>query len=664
MQASLASTTCVGCGKEFVPSVPDQPTCDDCAGLAMPEEQPTALHDSVVGGFKLVHKLGGGRFSTSWLAEPPGGGGVVLKLLRAYAPDAQTVQRFLEEARRVAAAGFVQHPGIARVIDAGVQLSSALFLVYESGGEGTLADELRGRGRLPASRALEVCAQICEAAQAMHTLGITHLDLKPANIGLAREDDGRETAVLLDAFTAHLLHHAGLRETGLLPLSTVAYLSPEEASGAVPDWRADLYAVGVLLYQLISGRLPIVGSSSDELIEGHKSQRALKLRDAGRRVVPELEQVVARLLAKKPAERFQTGNEAAQALRKVIPTADEQGAATTEEEIDDPFPVITAPTLEEELFELSEDEPEVVPPPRPKPVDPGLEQALLGNVTGEQKPVQAAAASGNAGAQPVASAGPRSPLPPAPQARPAASGLPPWLTPVRLWSAVGVGVVLVVAVVAHSMSSDDGVRPKRARKAAEPAVAAAEKKAVPPEPPAPSKPPDAPPAAVVADASDAPPRSKSTQNLVAKAQKATETKPEKPSKSGDNSGKSSEKSDKKSSEKSDKKSSEKSDKKLAQAAPTPPADDTPPPIAAALNRVQRDLDAKKGAPATQTLTALLSRSDLNKSAQLRATRMMADGQALLGDKKAAVDWYRKYLRLTDDSSERARVVKLIQALSH
>ena len=111
MQVSAAQTICLGCGKEFTPSLPDQSTCDDCAGLSVPDEAASPMQESVVGGFKLVQPLGGGRFSTSWLAEPPGGGGVVLKLLRAYAPDTTTVQRFLEESKRVTRPELVDHPG-------------------------------------------------------------------------------------------------------------------------------------------------------------------------------------------------------------------------------------------------------------------------------------------------------------------------------------------------------------------------------------------------------------------------------------------------------------------------------------------------------------------------------------------------------------------------
>src|ERR1700690_3654344 len=108
--------SCPNCGAPFTPSLPDQTLCDSCSGLHETSES-SPLRESVVGGYKLVHKLGAGRFSTSWLGEPEGGGGVVLKLLRAYAPDAETVERFLAEAARLAGPGPHESPVVARVLE-------------------------------------------------------------------------------------------------------------------------------------------------------------------------------------------------------------------------------------------------------------------------------------------------------------------------------------------------------------------------------------------------------------------------------------------------------------------------------------------------------------------------------------------------------------------
>jgi serine/threonine-protein kinase len=307
----------------------------------VPPEPRSHLRESDVAGCKLIHQLGAGRFSTSWLAEAPDGSSVVVKLLHAYAPDPSTVQRFLGEVHRVAPLPAMEHASVAPLLTGGVQLASALFLVYRSGGDSTLADELRSRGRIVASRALELGAQLADAFAALHAAGVLHLDLKPSNVALTRDADGTEHAVLLDAATAHLLARADVREEGPLPLSTAAYISPEEAGGGAAGPRSDLYSLGALLFQCISGRLPVLGSTAAEMIAAHLEQPPLSLRDVGRKAHPQLETALARALAKDPERRFGSGEEMAAALRGLLPVADRAGAgAEPPAPVPDPIPVL------------------------------------------------------------------------------------------------------------------------------------------------------------------------------------------------------------------------------------------------------------------------------------------------------------------------------------
>jgi len=354
---------CVHCGAPFVPVVAGQSLCDRCQGLAEPE--PAASLQAEVAGFRLLHELGAGRFAHSWLGEDTRSHGVVVKLLRRYAPDPETVQHFISEAERLAGVVELDHPAVARPLSAGVHLVQAFFLVYESGGELTLADELRQRGRVAAARAFELCAQVCEGLSAAHRAGVLHLDLKPANVGLVRLIDGTEQAVVLDAVTSHLMSHAGLHDDAPLPLATAAYMAPEVAAGGEATERSDLYSAGVLLFQLLTGRLPVTGATADELLRAHREQPALRLCDIGRRVHPELEDLLAHLMAKDPAERPESGDEAAVMMRSLAALA-EAVPVEDEPEDDDPLPVVT---------------PWSEPPPQMLPaVDPALERAMLGDV--------------------------------------------------------------------------------------------------------------------------------------------------------------------------------------------------------------------------------------------------------------------------------------------
>jgi serine/threonine-protein kinase len=272
---------------------------------------------SGIAGFKVARELGSGRFSQTWMVRDEGKGQLVLKLLRRYAKDPATVQRFITEADRLGAAG-TRHRSLARPVAAGVHLVSAFFLVYEYGGEATLADELRLRGRLAPARALELCAQICDGLAVLHQQGVWHLDLKPANVGLSYGPNGEERAVVLDGYTRHLLDHAGLnRDEGPLPLSSAAYAAPD----AVRDARSDLYSVGALLFQLLSGRLPVVGATAPELTFAHARHRALRLEDVRHLAPAPLEQLLATLLSKVPAQRPSTAAELAASLRALLPLA-------------------------------------------------------------------------------------------------------------------------------------------------------------------------------------------------------------------------------------------------------------------------------------------------------------------------------------------------------
>ena len=612
---------CTSCGVEFEPALPEQKICDACDALANPVAPTAALRK--IGTYALAHELGVGRYANSWLAEPAAGGGVILKLLRAYAPDAETVQRFLEEAKKLGASGKLEHAALARVLDAGVHLGGSLFLVYESGGETTLADELRGRGRVVAQRAIELCAQVAEGLHALHKAGFAHYDLKPANVGITREEDGREQAVVLDSVTGHLLLHAGLRETGMLPIATAAYLAPELALGRATDGRADLYALAVMLYQLLSGRLPITGHTADELIESHRSQRPLRLRDVGRRVHGDLEALLQRALSKDPGERFPDGASLAAALRRVAPIAEQATDDLADEDVEDPLQVTVAEPLE----------PEVAPPPKPRPEAP------------EAQPAQ----------RPSPRPAPRTTRPPPESRSTAATPAPKRLfTPMRI---AGVALVAVaIAGVAFTQLGGSSERPRRRRPSAPAAVAsaqpepAAQRPSPPAEPPAQPAPPEPSPAPAAIAAPAAAPAAPAAPPAEARARAAPAAHA--PAASLEPT-------------------------PAAEAAPLDPAAAPRPssapqkrvasagsnPNRALLTDAQKQLGREQAKPAMRSLFALLARPDLSNDDRARATRMMAEAETMAGNKPAAVDWYRKYLRLTDDSAERARVVGKIRALN-
>jgi serine/threonine-protein kinase len=516
-----APAKCAHCGGPFTPSAGDLSLCDACQGLVPPEPR-SHLRESDVAGCKLVHQLGAGRFSTSWLAEASDGAPVVVKLLHAYAPDPAAVQRFLGEVQRVAQLPAMEHPAIAPLLTGGVQLATALFLVYRSGGDASLADELRSRGRIVASRALELGAQLAEAFGALHAAGMLHLDLKPANVAVIRDDDGSERAVLLDAATAHLLARADLPDDVTLPLSTAAYLSPEEAGGGVAGPRSDLYSLGVLLFQCISGRLPVLGSTAEEMIAAHVEQPPLSLRDVGRKAHPQLEAALARALAKDPERRFASGEEMAAALRALVPVADRAtGGAEPPVPVPDPIPVLALPAAGK---------------------DSAPERAFRAAV----------------------------------DVRSHGSG--------RRWAALAAAAVAAAALAGGAAA----LLRRGARSEAAPLAAATQ---VGPELAGPRPVEPAPP-----EAAD--------------------------------------------------------------------PDEAPTPARAALRRAQLQVTAGDARGAEKTLAPVLSQPGLPRRDLSHAMRLMGSAEARRGNRRTAVEWYRKSLHLTDDAAERERVVRIIQHLAH
>jgi hypothetical protein len=238
-----------------------------------------------------------------------------------------------------------------------------------------------------------------------------------------------------------------------------------------------------------------MGSTSEELIEAHKAQRALRLRDVGRKVHHDLESVLARLLAKDPLARFSDAASAARALRSARTEPAPGAAGAEEEEFEDPVPILSARgtgdlgSVEEPGGEPGA-EPEVVPP---KPLDPGLEQALLGNVAREPRVAPA-----------------RSP-----------SAFPKWMTPLRAAAAAAVLCAVVVSAI-FALGGDS----RRARKKAAPTAAVAAERPKPaPVVAAPT--PEAAPVAAAAEP-EPPPVKKAAKAAPTPAKKVALTPPAPP----------------------------------------------------------------------------------------------------------------------------------------
>lgn len=269
--------------------------------------------------YTLHAELGSGATSVIYRGfDPHIGRMLAIKTLRReYAEREDYRQRFLTEAR---AAGTLAHPGIIAVFDAGAN-DGTPFIAMELIEGPDLDAFVRARGALPPRMVTRIVLQIADALDYAHRKGVVHQDIKPENIAVTSSNAG--TVKVMDFGIARLRH--GPRPAGAEGIAgTPHYMSPEQIRGGQVDGRSDLYSLGVLLYWLLAGRTPYAGEDVNALLRNilHAPLPALKPLDPA---TPDALVDVARaLLAKDPAERYQTGAELVQELRHIDDVLAEQ----------------------------------------------------------------------------------------------------------------------------------------------------------------------------------------------------------------------------------------------------------------------------------------------------------------------------------------------------
>jgi eukaryotic-like serine/threonine-protein kinase len=235
---------------------------------------------------------------------------VAIKVLRdQYASDDDFVKRFFLEAQSAAK---LSHPNIVNVYDFGRE-DNAYYIVMELVDGSTLGELLRDDRVLPEPVAVDYAVQIASGLAYAHRQGLLHRDVKPANI-LVTQDD---VVKISDFGIARAVseHTLGVTQPGMV-MGSVAYISPEQAQGKELDERSDLYSVGVVLYQMLTGALPFSGETPVAVALKQVSEPPPPIDPATSGVSPAVASIVARLLRKNPGERFASATELASALRE------------------------------------------------------------------------------------------------------------------------------------------------------------------------------------------------------------------------------------------------------------------------------------------------------------------------------------------------------------
>jgi len=250
-----------------------------------------------------------------------------IKVMRAHLlANPSFRERFLQEARSAAA---LKHQNIVDIYEFGEQ-DGQLYLVMELVPDGSLRSLMYKRAKQPwpLSLGLDLMRQAAEGLASAHALGVIHRDIKPDNMLLLRVNASDTTRLhyqlkISDFGLARLAEGSGLTATGM-PMGTLAYMSPEQCLGNAVDGRTDLYALGVVLYEIATGYLPFQIESFEDALRKHTGAMPTPPSQVRSDVPLALERIILRCLAKKPEERYQTGTELARDLQTLIQNAEVQ----------------------------------------------------------------------------------------------------------------------------------------------------------------------------------------------------------------------------------------------------------------------------------------------------------------------------------------------------
>ena len=262
------------------------------------------------GRYRVLRKIGAGGMADVYLArdETLGRQVAVKVLLPRFADDRQFVERFRREAQ--AAAG-LNHPNIVNIYDRG-QVGSTYYIVMEYLRGETLKDFVRRHGRLAARDAIGIALELLAALQYAHEHNVVHRDIKSQNIMLDEHGRARVTD-----FGIARAGDSSMTEVGSV-LGTAQYLSPEQAKGQPADERSDLYSVGVVLYEMLTGRVPFKGDTAVSVALKHVNELPPEPIALAADLPPSLNRVVLKALAKNPDRRYNSAAQFASDLRAVL----------------------------------------------------------------------------------------------------------------------------------------------------------------------------------------------------------------------------------------------------------------------------------------------------------------------------------------------------------
>ncbi|MBA3992615.1 MAG: hypothetical protein C0469_03750 [Cyanobacteria bacterium DS2.3.42] len=264
--------------------------------------------------YEVEEPIGRGGMSSVYRArDRVSGEKVAFKVMHAHLLDnPSNVRRFRREAL---AASKVQHPHAVKIFDVGVTPNGSPYIIMDYLDGPSLSDVIAKNGKLPVERCLKIFLQTCEGMSHVHELGVLHRDLKPSNIVLVKEGDEEDYVKVVDFGIARVLAEEARSTLSKTPtghaLGSPPYMSPEQCRGLSVDKRADVYSMGCLMYETLTGRVPLEGETIVETMykQVHEMPKSLDGIEADIRLVERLEKICFKALSKDPNSRQQSMDE-------------------------------------------------------------------------------------------------------------------------------------------------------------------------------------------------------------------------------------------------------------------------------------------------------------------------------------------------------------------
>jgi serine/threonine protein kinase len=317
---SATHKVCIQCSRKFGGG---ETACPHDGTLLVALMQDPLIGSTLAGNYQIQSLLGTGGMGVVYKARHGLMDRIVaIKMLQAQlVSDSLSVARFHQESK---AASRINHPNVITIHDFGISAQGLPYIVMDYLNGEPLSDAIRESGQISVDRTLKIAMQTCDALAQAHKQGVVHRDLKPGNIVLTTFNEDKDYVKVVDFGVAKLMNQDGQRLTQAGEVcGSPVYMSPEQCMGQELDARSDIYSMGIVLYETLTGKLPILGKTMVDTMSKHCSEMppSFKVSRPDLYIPERLEAIVFKALAKDPADRQQSMDELKSDLESAIPRA-------------------------------------------------------------------------------------------------------------------------------------------------------------------------------------------------------------------------------------------------------------------------------------------------------------------------------------------------------